>query len=182
MSELDIHLRDLAATQTLGQCLARLLQAGDLLLLCGDLGAGKTTLTQFLLATWGIDQVTSPSFTLLHSYRAAFPIHHLDLYRLDREEEVRQLGWDELLDGSSLVIVEWLDKFPGLIPDDVLQIELFYADEGLSGASEDRPEVEPGPFDEADHRSHERHARIRGLGQRSALILEELKRCVDSCH
>ncbi|MCL2497407.1 MAG: tRNA (adenosine(37)-N6)-threonylcarbamoyltransferase complex ATPase subunit type 1 TsaE [Symbiobacteriaceae bacterium] len=125
-----VDLADLPATAHLAQTIAPLLKRGDFIALCGDLGAGKTTFTQYLLAFYGIHQVNSPTFTLHHTYEAELLIHHLDLYRLEREEELLQLGWDELLSDLAVVIVEWMDKFPGLYPREFLQINFFYAFEG----------------------------------------------------
>ena len=91
-------LADDAATRALGAALAGLLMAGDVIALHGDLGAGKTTLTRGLIqALCGADEdVPSPTYTLVQAYDGpGFPIWHFDLYRLDRPDEVRELGWDE---------------------------------------------------------------------------------------
>ena len=119
-------LPTLEATQQVGQCLARVLQEGDFVVLRGDLGTGKTTLAQAILSCWGIEDVLSPTFTLVHSYHAEFPIHHADLYRLDREEEVWDIGWEDFLSGTSLVLVEWLDKFPELYPECYIAVDITY--------------------------------------------------------
>lgn len=125
-----IDLPTLEDTLKVAGCLAPLLQAGDTLALCGEPGAGKTTFTKLLLARWGIMDVISPTFTLHHSFSAAFTVHHLDLYRLDSPEELYQLGWEEMMDGSSLVVVEWMDKFPSILPPDYLMLNFTYAEEG----------------------------------------------------
>ena len=129
---ITIDLPDHAATKKLAACLAVHLHCGDFLALCGDLGAGKTALTHAILAEWGIDDVTSPTFTLHHSYEGLYLVHHLDLYRLQSEQQVHELGWFELTEGFAVVIAEWMDKFPDLYPKNYLQIKLLYAaTEGL---------------------------------------------------
>ena len=156
-NELSCSLPTLEATQNLGKCLSVLLHQGDFVVLRGDLGTGKTTLTQAILASWGIDGVLSPTFTLMHSYQAEFPIHHVDLYRLDREEEVWDIGWEELLYGTSLVLVEWLDKFPELYPEQYITIHIAY-EEGI------------------------RRVHITDYGAKHAHFIEELSSCVAISH
>ncbi len=95
------------------------LRAGDVVALCGDLGAGKTHFTKGLVAGLGGDpgQVSSPTFTLAHEYAGGrLPVVHLDLYRLEREEELRQLGWWDYLEHDAVLLVEWADKFPAALP------------------------------------------------------------------
>jgi tRNA threonylcarbamoyladenosine biosynthesis protein TsaE len=105
-------------TQEWGRQLARTLEAGAVLALCGDLGAGKTCLTQGIVAGLGSQaEVTSPTFSLVQEYRdGRLPVFHLDFYRLESEGEVLRLGWDELLDENGVVLVEWADRFPALMP------------------------------------------------------------------
>ena len=94
------------------------LRPGDVLALRGDLGAGKTHFTMGVARGLGCDaQVTSPTFTLVHEYEGgAFPVYHFDFYRMESEDEVLRIGWDEYLAEEAVIIVEWPDKFPGLIP------------------------------------------------------------------
>ncbi|HZW49889.1 MAG TPA: tRNA (adenosine(37)-N6)-threonylcarbamoyltransferase complex ATPase subunit type 1 TsaE [Bacillota bacterium] len=111
--------------------LAGLLFPGAFIALDGELGAGKTTFTQVVLAALGIDRpVKSPTFGLLHSYEGRFAIHHLDLYRLKQEEEVLDLGWDELQSGEAILLVEWMELFPGLLPEEYLQLRISYGPTG----------------------------------------------------
>ena len=112
-----------------GEHLGQWLKAGDIVLLFGDLGSGKTTLTQGLCRGLGLPQneyVRSPSFTLINEYQGAIPIYHIDLYRLDTIQEIETLGLEEILfAGKSVSIVEWAEKlFPPTNPDAFLSFEI----------------------------------------------------------
>ena len=113
----------------LGEHLGQWLKAGDIVLLFGDLGSGKTTLTQGLCRGLGLprnEYVRSPSFTLINEYQGAIPIYHIDLYRLDTIQEIETLGLEEiLLAEKSVSIVEWAEKlFPPTNPDAFLSFEI----------------------------------------------------------
>jgi len=112
-------LVDDAATVAAGRDLAKALAAGDCLALVGGLGAGKTHLSKGIVEGLGCAaEVTSPTFTLVHEYRGGrLPVFHFDFYRLESAREVLALGWDDYLDEGGLIIVEWADKFPELLPD-----------------------------------------------------------------
>lgn len=115
-------------TQALGQRLAMHLFPGSLLLLKGDLGAGKTCLTQGIAAGLGIEgPVQSPTFLLISEYpQAKIPLMHADLYRLEREEELWGLAIEERWD-EGVWVVEWAERFPDFWPSDRLEIEIFDA-------------------------------------------------------
>lgn len=102
----------------LGREVAEGLAAGDVLALQGGLGAGKTHFTKGLAAGLGCrGEVTSPTFTLVHEYGGGrLPLFHFDFYRMESEDEVLRIGWDEYLDEDGVVVVEWPDKFPELLP------------------------------------------------------------------
>jgi tRNA threonylcarbamoyladenosine biosynthesis protein TsaE len=105
--------------------LASVLEAGQVICLAGDLGAGKTLLVQGLASALGIEEiVNSPTFTILNVYEASFPIYHFDLYRLDYAEELFDIGFYEYTEAAGLAIIEWPDKFPGELPDEYLWIDL----------------------------------------------------------
>ncbi|MES2596257.1 MAG: tRNA (adenosine(37)-N6)-threonylcarbamoyltransferase complex ATPase subunit type 1 TsaE [Verrucomicrobiota bacterium] len=106
------------ATLNWGRELAASLNAGDVVALCGNLGAGKTQATKGIVEGLGSHAaVTSPTFTLVHEYAdGRLPIFHFDFYRMERAEEVLTVGWDEILDEPGVVIVEWADLFPDLLP------------------------------------------------------------------
>jgi tRNA threonylcarbamoyladenosine biosynthesis protein TsaE len=106
------------ATFDWGRELAASLRAGDVVALCGQLGAGKTQATKGILAGLGSQAaVTSPTFTLVHEYTdGRLPVFHFDFYRMDSAEEVLTVGWDDILDEPGVVIIEWADLFPELLP------------------------------------------------------------------
>jgi len=119
---------DPADTQRIARALASCLEAGDLIGLIGDLGAGKTLLVQSLCEALAVPpdvRVTSPTFTLINEYFGGrLPVYHSDLYRLEKERELDELGLDDLCRrGDGVVLVEWADKFPAL-PRDHLQIHI----------------------------------------------------------
>ncbi|HND34317.1 MAG TPA: tRNA (adenosine(37)-N6)-threonylcarbamoyltransferase complex ATPase subunit type 1 TsaE [Myxococcota bacterium] len=118
-------------TRALGQRLAEKLRPGHLILLHGDLGAGKTCFTQGIAAGLGVDgPVQSPTFILIAEYPAArVPLRHVDLYRLERTEEILALGLEERLD-DGVWVVEWAERFADSWPADRLEVELQEEGEG----------------------------------------------------
>lgn len=119
-----LRLQDLPG---LTSALAAVLAPGDVVFLCGELGAGKTTFTQHLASALGVGEeeyVSSPSFALLHEYHGRLPVYHLDLYRLDGEEAVEDAGLLEALDQQGVAIIEWPDRLGRLAPAERLAIQL----------------------------------------------------------
>ena len=102
----------------LGAEFSKDLEDGSVLALCGGLGAGKTHFTKGLARGLGCtSEVTSPTFSLAHEYQGGrLPLYHFDFYRMESEDEVLRIGWDEYLDSEGLVVVEWPDKFPSMLP------------------------------------------------------------------
>lgn len=113
--------------------LSPMLLPGDILALSGDLGAGKTTFVQGMGAGLGVpERVTSPTFILMKEYLGGrYPLLHIDVYRLRRVQEVIDLGYDEFLDPSHVIAVEWGDRVEPLLPRDHLLIEIRYGDGDL---------------------------------------------------
>ena len=112
-------------TFALGQVIARGLKGGELLLLEGDLGLGKTVFVKGIADGLGLapDDVTSPSFTLVHEYEGGrLPMFHVDLYRLDELEDLASLGIEEILAAEGLVVVEWGEKLPSYLRRDATTI------------------------------------------------------------
>ena len=110
----------------MGAALALLLRASDVVALSGDLGAGKTAFVQGIARGLGsADHVASPTFTLVRQYDGGrVPILHMDVYRLDRMQDVLDLGFDDLLDGTGVVLIEWGDMIEGILPVDHLVVRL----------------------------------------------------------
>ncbi len=104
-------------TEALGYRLGQQAESGDVLLLDGELGAGKTCLARGLARGLGVPgdtPVTSPSYTLLNQYQGRLPVYHFDVYRLADVEELREIGFEECLYGDGVTLVEWVQRFPEL--------------------------------------------------------------------
>ena len=115
-----------AETVALGVRLARELPPRGVVLLIGNLGAGKTTLAKGIVDGVGAaapEEVSSPTFTLIHEYGGG-RVYHVDLYRLDEEREVATLGLDEIFERDGLVLIEWGERFPRLLPAERVEIRI----------------------------------------------------------
>ena len=124
---IELSVRRADDMRGLGAALGSILEAGDVVSLTGDLGAGKTTLVQGAAQGLGVEgrPVVSPTFTLVRQYRGRVPIYHLDVYRLDRIQEVLDLGFEEYADPDGVTFVEWGDAIEGLLPESYLEVELW---------------------------------------------------------
>jgi tRNA threonylcarbamoyladenosine biosynthesis protein TsaE len=115
-------------TIALGRTLVELLTPPKIVLLRGDLGAGKTTLVKGIAAGFraaGEDDVTSPTFTLVHEYRGpAASLYHIDLYRVDTPRQLETLGLDDLISDNSVLLIEWGEKFPRFVRERDVEIGL----------------------------------------------------------
>jgi tRNA threonylcarbamoyl adenosine modification protein YjeE len=111
-----------------GEELGRSITPPLLVTLAGELGVGKTTLAQAICLGYGVrDEITSPTYALIHEYRAPkSAVFHIDLYRLDSPDQLTNLGWDEIVSSRSLILVEWPERAGSRLPDDHLPIELDY--------------------------------------------------------
>jgi tRNA threonylcarbamoyl adenosine modification protein YjeE len=111
-----------------GEELGRSITPPLLVTLTGELGVGKTTLAQAICLGYGVrDEITSPTYALIHEYRAPkSAVFHIDLYRLDSPDQLTNLGWDEIVSSRSLILVEWPERAGQRLPDDHLPIELDY--------------------------------------------------------
>ncbi|MEF9841566.1 MAG: tRNA (adenosine(37)-N6)-threonylcarbamoyltransferase complex ATPase subunit type 1 TsaE [Raoultibacter sp.] len=120
-------------TKQLAATLAPFLRKGDVVLLSGDLGAGKTQFVQGVAsALHASDSVTSPTFNLMLSYLDGdLPLYHFDLYRLETAEELEDIGYFETLEGDGVSFVEWGDKFPESTPYESLSITIFVDEAGV---------------------------------------------------
>lgn len=116
-------------TIALGEAIAGELPPKAVVLLIGNLGAGKTTLAKGIVKGLGAapqDEVSSPTFTLIHEHGR---VYHIDLYRLDTEEEAATLGLDEIFDRDAVVLLEWGERFPRLMPSRRIEIRIEHAGE-----------------------------------------------------
>ena len=125
---MELLLRTATAddTRAVGAAIAPLLRIGDVVVLTGELGAGKTTLVRGIASGLGAtEHVASPTFTLVREYvTGRVPVAHVDVFRLDRVQDVVDLALDELEGGACVLIVEWGDAIEELLPDDRLRVEL----------------------------------------------------------
>jgi tRNA threonylcarbamoyladenosine biosynthesis protein TsaE len=121
-------------TRALGRRLAKMLPDRGVVLLIGELGAGKTTIAKGIVEGRGIasaDDVSSPTFTLIHEYGQPVGIYHIDLYRLNTLDEARRLGLDDLFEQPVLILVEWGERFPELLPEERVEIRLTHKSEDV---------------------------------------------------
>ncbi|MBU0673363.1 MAG: tRNA (adenosine(37)-N6)-threonylcarbamoyltransferase complex ATPase subunit type 1 TsaE [Proteobacteria bacterium] len=124
-----IDLPTLEQTARLGRYLGETARAGEIILLTGPLGAGKTTLAQHIGIGTGVPEnclITSPTFSLLHEYPGRLPLYHMDLYRLSGEEELEELGFTEYMYGNGLTIIEWPDRLGSMLPKEKIEVELHF--------------------------------------------------------
>ncbi|MCD4755487.1 MAG: tRNA (adenosine(37)-N6)-threonylcarbamoyltransferase complex ATPase subunit type 1 TsaE [Deltaproteobacteria bacterium] len=125
-------LKGIEATDALGNCLSVVLEPGDLFLLSGDLGAGKTSLTKVIASGLGVEEkeVTSPSFTIIHEHlNGRLPLIHVDLYRLGPHADVTEIGLEDYFDGENVVIIEWAEYLKDPLVETALKIDLSFFDE-----------------------------------------------------
>ena len=116
-------------TRALAARLADLTRPGDIIVLAGEMGAGKTAFAQGLGQGLGVKEtITSPTFTLVRDYEGRLPMHHLDVYRLDHLNEVTELGLAELLDDGAVTLIEWGDVVLPVLPTDFAEVRLQYGE------------------------------------------------------
>lgn len=130
------------AMKDLGREMAAITRSGTVIALVGGLGAGKTHWTKGFVAGAGSSaEVTSPTFGLVHEYPGGrFHVMHLDFYRLETAAELLALGWDELLDQGGVLIAEWADKFPELLPPETLWLHFSILSDGCRMVTRERPD------------------------------------------
>lgn len=157
---LTIETKSAEETRAIGERLGRRLRAGDVVLLFGDLGAGKTTLTQGIAQGLGMTTpVTSPTFTLVQEYRHAETKQHLahfDPYRLRGEDDLTDLGFEEYLENERIIVVEWAERLGSLTPAEHLRIE-------ITSSPTDSPTEDT------------RTLKLTAFGERAAALLTMLK-------
>jgi len=120
-----IKASNLQDTDKIGKIIGESLKSGTVICLEGDLGAGKTTLTQSIAKGLEIhDYVTSPTFTIIKEYNGRLNLYHMDAYRLDSEDEMYDLGYYEYINSDGVCIIEWASKIKGLIPKSAINITI----------------------------------------------------------
>ena len=126
-----IYLENEEKTREIGSKLGELLTPKSVICLIGDLGAGKTTMTQSLARALGVDDyITSPTFTIVNQYEGKMPLYHFDVYRIGSSEEMYDIGFDEYIDGEGVCIIEWANLIEDILPDEYLYIEMNYKETG----------------------------------------------------
>lgn len=151
--ELDLISHSVAQTRRIAARLAALLRPGDVLLLEGQLGAGKTAFTQGLAAGLGIhDYVNSPTFVLVNEYPGDIPLNHIDLYRLDDPRQAIDIGIEDYIGGDGVTVIEWPERGGEFMPEERLLIRLTYLSET------------------------KRTLRFNAVGRRYTTLLDEFKR------
>lgn len=125
MNRVSITTSSERATQALGGALASLTRAGDVLILSGDLGAGKTQFTKGLAIGLGVvEPVTSPTFNILLVHQGRIPLYHFDLYRLASAEQLDDLDYWGVLEADGVAVVEWGDRFPEAVPPQCVSVNI----------------------------------------------------------
>ena len=138
----EFHSHSPEQTAEIAREIAALIPAPAVVQLTGNLGAGKTTLTKSLVEAWGAtaaDEVSSPTFTLIHEYGEPVAVYHIDLYRLETPAEFYSLGLDEIFDSRARVLIEWGEKFAHLLPKDRWTITIAHAGGDARVITVDRP-------------------------------------------
>lgn len=182
--ELALRTEDAVQTREVGAAVASLLRAGDVVALGGELGAGKTCFVQGAARALGVERrVTSPTFLLVRLYdEAAPPVVHCDVYRLDRLQDVLDLG-DEVLAPDVVTFVEWGDAVAPLLPVDRLEVELRRPEDGVPGTGD--ATASQGDEDGMDAEAADASARVlrlRGLGAWRQRLPELRGRCAAWVH
>ncbi|MBQ7759908.1 MAG: tRNA (adenosine(37)-N6)-threonylcarbamoyltransferase complex ATPase subunit type 1 TsaE [Acidaminococcaceae bacterium] len=154
---MEIYLPDAAATEGLGNVLGKLARSGDVFCFTGDLGAGKTLMSRGISLALGVaeDEVTSPTFAIMNVYDGSeLEVRHFDLYRLNRPEELEDIGFDEYAGGDGVTLIEWAELFAEELPEEYMQVTLL-----IEGAG--------------------RKAVLAPKGERYEELLQEVKQLVD---
>ena len=157
---MEKFLADSSATEGLGLLLGRHLKDGDVLCLSGDLGAGKTLLSRGIATSLGVEPeaVTSPTFAIMNVYEGrVLEVRHFDLYRLNRPEELEDIGFAEYAGGEGVTLIEWAELFSEQLPEEYLQVVLRHEGAG-------------------------RRAVLEAHGQRYEQLLEEVEKDADFSH
>jgi tRNA threonylcarbamoyladenosine biosynthesis protein TsaE len=127
-----VQSQSTSETIRIGKQIGSQLHPGDVVALVGELGTGKTHFIKGLASGAGVKRssyITSPSFTLIHEYQGKIPFYHIDLFRLKTEKEAEGLGMEEYIQGGGITAVEWADKIPTHLPEEMLCVHIYYTGE-----------------------------------------------------
>ena len=128
---MTFHTKSSDETIELGRKIGSFLKSGDVLAMTGTLAAGKTTITKGIAESLGVkDNITSPTFCLISEYEGKLPLYHMDVYRLDGEEDFLNLGVEEMLYGKGVCIIEWSEKVKKTLPGKTIFITITPNDDG----------------------------------------------------
>ena len=119
-------------TLEMGRLIGEILERGDVVALIGELGSGKTCLTQGLAKGLGVEEnvpVVSPTFTLINEYPGKIPLIHLDVYRLSGPRDLEDMGYEEYFEGGGIIVIEWAEKIRDILPAKTLFVSMRYIDE-----------------------------------------------------
>ncbi len=149
MAKKDICSTSAEYTFALGKKLGEALTPGDVVALIGDLGTGKTSLTQGIARGLGVPEgfhVTSPTFTLINEYPGRHVLYHLDVYRLNGARDLEEMGYEEYFFGRGVTVIEWAEKVKEILPDSTLYVNIDYLEENrrnlvLTGKEERMKEI-----------------------------------------
>lgn len=120
---MEINVNNLEQTKKIGEIISRNLIEGTVLCLDGDLGAGKTTLSQFIAHEFGVKEyITSPTFNIIKEYEGRLPLYHMDVYRIESEDDMYDLGYDEYIYSEGVSIIEWSEKIKNMLPEERINI------------------------------------------------------------
>ena len=142
------HTHSEMETEQVGERLARILRAGDVIAMSGDLGAGKTVFIRGLARGLGVTaRVTSPTYTVVNEYEGTLPLFHFDMYRLSGADELYDIGWDDYLKRGGVCAVEWSERASGLLPEDCIFVDITTQDEAARRIEITGREMEDGYAD-----------------------------------
>lgn len=120
-----ITVNNLKDTEKLGKIIATCIKKGTVICLDGDLGVGKTSLTQFIAKEFGVKEyIVSPTFTIIKEYEGKLPFYHMDVYRIDSEDDMYDLGYDEYIYSEGVTIIEWSHLIEGILPIERVNIDI----------------------------------------------------------
>lgn len=127
---MKIIANNLKDTEKLGKIIAKCLEKGTVICLDGELGAGKTSLTQFIAEEFGVKEyIVSPTFTIIKEYEGKLPFYHMDVYRIGSEDDMYELGFDEYIYSEGVTIIEWADLIRAILPQERVNIKIIRIDD-----------------------------------------------------